>query len=232
MYMRKERIVVTGSTGGIGNEFATQMLKEGHELYLPVRNLHKAEELFSAYTNAHPAVVDIENHDSMVHYFRTLSVEGVIPDKVVMLVGDLREDNDPLFAGDTKEEKEKNSILYHERVNVLTAETVVFGLIEVYAEHLKEQTLLLGVSSWAAHFEPGHPYRANEEGYVLAKAKLSALLARWKREGFFKEVICEEPALIVTPLTKRQFPLLIADPSVQKLQPEEYVAHLRQILHL
>lgn len=232
LHMKKQTIVVTGSTGGIGTAFTLQMLSEGHELYLPVRSIQKAQDLFGTFPNAHCATVEIESHDSMVNYFKNLSTEGVLPEQVVLLVGDLRKDSDPMFPGETQEEKETHSIEYHERVNVRTAETVVFGLKEIFGEKLQEDTVLLGVSSWAAHFEPGHPYRKDEEGYVQAKAKLSSLLAQWREEKVFKEVICDEPSLIVTPLTEREFPELIADPAVEKLTPGQYVEHLRKVLSL
>jgi NAD(P)-dependent dehydrogenase (short-subunit alcohol dehydrogenase family) len=228
--MNKKRILITGATGGIGSELATALLNEGHEVHMPVRNLEKAAH-FTQYPTAYTDRRDLESFDDMDQYFRVVSSQGVSFDYVVLLAGDLRLDSDVMFAGETKEEKEANSVLYHMRANVLTAEAVVFGLKEVYGETLKH-TILLGVSSWAAHFEEGHPYRADEEGYVQSKAKLSSMLHAWKAEGAFADVICEEPSLIQTPMTERVFPHLIADPLVTKLQPAEYVEHLREILKL
>ena len=167
----------------------------------------------------------------MTEYFLLKSQESIHFDFVLMLAGDLRKDSDKMFAGNNKEEKEHNSIIYHELANVRTAETVVFGLKKAFGESLKD-TILLGVSSWAAHFEVDNPYRVDEEGYVRSKARLSFLLGEWLTENNFKDVICEEPALIRSPMTEREFPELISDSNVSKLEPEEYVDHLKKILGL
>jgi NAD(P)-dependent dehydrogenase (short-subunit alcohol dehydrogenase family) len=225
----KQTILLTGGSGGIGSELGKQLLEEGHDVYFIVRNLEKTQTIFSNFPNAHIELRDLEDYEDIVIYCRLRAQEGIIFDKVLLLAGDLRKDSNEMFAGDTVEEKEKNSIIYHELVNVRTAETVVFGLKDAFGEKLKN-TVLLAVSSWAAHFEVGHPYRKDEEGYVRAKARLSQLLSDWQIEGFFKEVICEEPALIVSPMTEREFPELIANPEVQKLQPTEYVIHLRKVI--
>lgn len=226
-----KKILLTGSTGGIGSTLAVALLEEGHELYLPVRNIEKAEALFFRFPNAHIEIRDLEDYDDMIEYCLLCSSEGISFDFVLLLAGDLRKDIDKMFAGETDEEKEKNSIEYHERVNLKTAETVVFGLQKTFGITLN-QTTLLGVSSWAANFEPGHPYRKGEEGYVIAKEKLSKMLHSLKHESYFRDVICEEPSLIRSPLTEREFPELIADSKVIKIEPEDYVAHLRQILSL
>jgi NADP-dependent 3-hydroxy acid dehydrogenase YdfG len=224
-------ILLTGGSGGIGSELGTQLLQAGHTLYLPVRNVEKTQEIYKDYSNVYIEHRDLENYDSMTEYCLDRAKEGVSFDLVLILAGDLRRDTNPMFAGNTKEEKEKNSIIYHELANVRTAETVIFGLKKAFGGTLSN-TRVLGVSSWAAHFEVGHPYRENEEGYVRAKALLSKLLLGWKQEGVFEEVICEEPALIVSPMTEREFPELIADPEVPKLQPEEYVLHIRKLLKI
>lgn len=226
-----KKILLTGSTGGIGSTLAVMLLEAGHQLYLPVRNIEKAKALFLRFPNAHIEIRDLEDYDDMIEYCVLCSHEGIVFDYVLLLAGDLRKDTDSMFAGETDEEKEVNSIEYHEIVNLQTAETVVFGLQKAFGKALKATTLL-GVSSWAANFEPGHPYRKGEEGYVLAKAKLSKMLRDLKNESYFKDVICEEPSLIRSPLTERVFPELIADPEVLKLELEEYVAHLRKILNL
>lgn len=227
----KEKILLTGGSGGIGSELGKQLLVQGHDVYCIVRNFEKTRAIYVGFSNAHIEQRDLEDYEDIIQYLRIRAQEGIMFDKVLLLAGYLRMDTDEMFAGDSVEEKEKNSIIYHELVNVRTAQTVVFGLKEVYNEKLKN-TVLLGVSSWAAHFEVGHPYRKNEEGYVLSKARLSHLLSEWQFEGVFKDVICEEPALIISPMTLREFPGLIADPSVSKLKPEEYVAYLRKVLSL
>ena len=227
--MNRMNILLTGGSGGIGSELGTQLLQAGHVVYLPVRSFEKTQEIYKEYPNAHVELRDLEDYDSMTQYCLDRAQEGVSFDLVLLLAGDLRRDSNPMFAGDTKEEKEINSIIYHELANVRTAETVIFGLKKAFGAGLKK-TRVLGVSSWAAHFEVGHPYRENEEGYVRAKARLSYLLGEWKMEGDFEDVLCEEPALIVSPMTEREFPELIADPAVPKLQPKQYVADLRTLL--
>ncbi|MBP6857906.1 MAG: SDR family NAD(P)-dependent oxidoreductase [Candidatus Pacebacteria bacterium] len=225
----KKTFFISGGSGGIGSELTKHLSKAGHIIHLAVRNVEKTQKMFEEFKNIHIELRNLEDYEDMTEYFLQKSQEGIKFDFVFMLAGDLRRDSDEMFAGDTKEEKEQNSIIYHELVNVRTAETVVFGLKKAFGDLLKN-TVLIGVSSWAAHFEVDNPYRIDEEGYVRAKARLSYLLGEWKLENFFKDVICEEPALIRSPMTERQFPELIADPNVSKLESSEYVVHLRNLI--
>lgn len=229
MNIMKKIFFISGGSGGIGSELTKQLSKAGHTIHLAVRNVEKTEKIFEGFKNIHIELRDLENYEDMTEYFLLKSQEGIRFDFVIMLAGDLRKDSDKMFAGETKEEKQTNSIIYHELANVRTAETVVFGLKKAFEESLKD-TVLIGVSSWAAHFAVDNPYRIDEEGYVRSKARLSYLLGEWKLENIFKDIICEEPALIRSPMTEREFPELINDPNVPKLESEEYVEYLTTLI--
>lgn len=228
MHMNKT-FIITGGTGDLGSSFAKKMLAKGHTVYIPVRSLEKAQRIFENQQGVYYEVVNLEDAHEVMMYLKNLSVQGVVPTDIALFAGDLKKDHK--FPGETKEEKERESVAYHRRVNVLTAQTVIAGVRGVYPEILSSITLV-GISSWAARFEPGHPYRVDEEGYVIAKAELSSMLSDLKKEGVFKDVVCEEPAFIISTITTREFPELISDPSVKKMTPEEYTEHLVAVLDL
>ena len=226
----KKTILITGSTGGIGGELARQLLTDGYELYLPVRTIEKAQELI-AFPNAHVEKCSLESYEEVQAYMDSMIANGIFFEYVLPLAGDLRKDSNPMFIGNTPQEKVDASIEHHMRANVLTFDTVMAGLERSFGEKLKDTTLLV-MSSWAAHFAKDNPYRINEEGYVVSKNTLSTKGVELKNEKKFKEVLIEEPALIDTPMTRREFPELIADPNVPKQSPEQYVKHLRDVLHI
>lgn len=225
--MNKKNILITGSTGGIGSELTRQLIaSDKYDLHLIVRSMERAKEFLCA-PNISIEVCDLGNYDDIARYFQVKMESAIFFDYVLLLAGDLKYDSE--FPGTTQEDQEKNSIEYHTRTNVRTAETVVAGLQKTYGKLLHE-TVLLGISSWAANFEVGHPFRKDEEGYVISKNLLTNFLKQLL--GTFKSVFIEEPALIRSPLTERKFPHLLADPAISKLEPDEYVQHLRKLVDL
>lgn len=224
-----KKILITGSTGGIGKAFTTLLLDKNYELYLPVRNPQKAHDMFGDNPLIHIEQRTLHSYKDMYDYCMLRKEEGVVFDHAVLLIGDLIFDSE--FPGSTIGEKEDASIKHHTETNVLTSQTVVKGLEDAYGETVKE-TILTGISSWAANFPKGHPYRKDEEGYVVTKDLLSRFLKGTREKGGFKKVVTEEPGLIRTPMTEKRFPHLLADPNVPKLEAQEYARHLVALLAL
>lgn len=224
----EKTILITGGTGTIGMELALRQLEERDTVYLPVRNLEKAA-IFASYPNAHVSVQNLMDRSRILAYLTELMKQGIVFDYVFLFAGDLRKDH--TFEGITKEEKEKQSIKYHYEVNVLTARTVINALKEVFGERTRSMTLEI-TSSWAAYFPVGDAYREDEEGYVQSKALLSGDGKALQQENCFKEVVIEEPRLIVSTITNREFPDLIGDPNVPKQTAVEYVNDLRKRMGL
>ncbi len=220
--MKRKNILLTGGTSGIGNEYAWQLIREGHTVYMIARNPEKIRQ-FEGYPNAHAAIRDLANNKDIYEYLEEMKQRGIVFDYVLPFAGDLRKDHtfDSVQA----------SIKYHMDTNVLTTQTVVSGLVKIYGDALQNTSLLI-MSSWAAHFSADNPFRVDEEGYVQSKAALSGFGRMVRKDATFKQVIIEEPQLVDSPLTQREFGELMVDESVPKLSTTEYIKAVREKIGL
>ncbi|MEN9582446.1 MAG: short chain dehydrogenase [Candidatus Parcubacteria bacterium] len=224
--MKNKNVLLTGATGGIGSAIAKLLMLLGYTIYAPIRNLEKAKLIFGENPNIHFSLVSIESHVDTKSYISGLYKQGIVFDLVILAAGDFVWD--AKFPGQTDDEKKQNAIDRLMVVNYVTSETVIEALLEE-CTNLSEVTLVI-ISSQAANFEESHPKRVGEEGYVVSKAKLSALGKRLKESKKFFEVLIEEPALVGTQKAKDEFTTdtIGATPDWEKEEkkPEEYAEEL------
>lgn len=220
-----KKILITGSTGTIGEAIAKELLTEGWEIHSPVRNIEKAQELFLGLPNIYLEKRDLEDFKSMEEYAQTLLQKGFVPAVALFLAGDLKKDS--TFPGTTDEERHKHSLTYHRRVNTLTAHTTMEGLKKAFGASLRE-TIGFVPSSWAVEFAADDPKRAISAGYIVSKIEEEEIAHAY--EPLFKKMVIDRPGLIDSTITRREFPELIADPSVPKLTAERYVPIVRKLL--
>ncbi len=219
MITEKKTILLTGGTGDIGGAIAKKLRELGHDVFAPMRSPEKPEAKELAAMDIQIAYCNLEDPEMVFDYIQSIASKDVLFDFSFNFAGVFEFDD--TFPGDTQQGKEKNSIAYHEAGNLLTSQTVVFGLKKVFGKKLR-RTILELTSSWAAHFAPDDPRRKNEEGYVQSKAKLSLFGQSLKEEGLFKDVLIEEPKFIISTMTRKKFPELIADPDYPKIPLEQY----------
>lgn len=220
--------LVTGATGGIGGAIARRLLEEGYEVYAPVRDIPKAEKQFGLQASIGFSECELINEESVDKYIGTLVNKGVEFDLVFLAAGGFEWDYS--FPGDDIEIKQKNAIQSLILKNYVTKETVVDALIKHYGK--LSETILVLISSQAAHFAESDPRRKNEEGYVQSMQRVSSFGSFLKEHGRFRDVIVEEPPLVNTDGVRGKFTAKTIgnDPDwknpEQVLQPDSYAAGL------
>jgi short-subunit dehydrogenase len=90
---RRQRILITGASSGLGAEMARQFAAKGHDLALCARRLERLEEVRSEIVAAHPGrtvavrTLDVDDHDDVFTVFRSLAAELGGLDRVVVNAG-------------------------------------------------------------------------------------------------------------------------------------------------
>jgi|GEM_PF-2302720 len=229
--MEKKYILLTGATGGIGSAIAKLLMFLGYTIYAPVRDMDRAKGIYGDDERIICTLVSIENAKDTHNYIFGLHKQGIVFDFVILAAGKFIWDDK--FEGNTPEEKQKNAIEKMMVINYVTSETVINALLSVYHDKsgitLAKTTLVI-ISSQAARFEVGHPFRVNEEGYVVSKTKLSAFGRDVAALEKFFSVVIQEPGRVGTESAKESFnaKTIGADLDWEKdeKKPEEYADEL------
>jgi NAD(P)-dependent dehydrogenase (short-subunit alcohol dehydrogenase family) len=185
--------VVFGITGGIGGAVGRLLLKEGWQVFGVGRNPEKLKNFETENPGIIPLCSELKSEEETLVLWREILKNTDQVDLVVMAAGNISVDSK--FPGDTKEEREANSITGLINDNFLTKIRIDESFRKLFEP---KETILNVISSHAAYFVPTDPRRENEEGYVVSMD----LVSRWAKglikNGIYKSVILEEPALINT----------------------------------
>jgi short-subunit dehydrogenase len=90
---RRQRILITGASSGLGAEMARQFAAAGHDLALCARRYDRLEELRSEILAAHPGrtivirTLDVNDHDDVFVVFRAMAAELGGLDRIVVNAG-------------------------------------------------------------------------------------------------------------------------------------------------
>lgn len=199
-------VLVTGPTGGIGGAVARLFMSNGYYVHSLVRSLERAKEKYANESRITFSDLSMESDVSMRQYAQELFQSGVGLDVIFLAAGDMKKDDHEMFAGSLEQSKE-----YNNRANFIIKKNLLEAIIAVYPpEKLREMVVVL-LSSQAANFQVGHPFRVNEEGYVYSTRNLSDYGIALKARGIFKEVFILEPSLIDSNLSRREFPEALAE---------------------
>ncbi len=217
MNIMKKIALITGVTGGIGGAFAKVLEKKSYDLFLPVRNIAKITGLHGKFFAKE---INMENEESFITFLKEIKNVRDHIDLIVLSAG--------RFAWDKDFESEEKAIAELSKDNFLTKKVALNAFKQVFEKSLKE-TVLIIISSHAAHFDENHPFRKGEEGYVRSMMKVSELAKDLQEQNIFKQVILEEPGRIGTESAKKSFTseTIGEDPDWQKeLSPEDYVENV------
>jgi len=228
--METKKAFITGITGGIGSFIAKALLDRNFEIYAIVRDLKKAEEIFKIDGKNDPRVllyegINMVDRKEVKEFLTAMAVTDVCPYLVVLGAGKFEWDSSDKYSSI------EEAIHDLDLANYVTAEVFISGLKDVYGKKHLKNTKLVVISSQAANFGTDHPFRKGEEAYVLSKAKASALGRETQKEGFFEEVLIEEPGTIDTPAARKSFSSAQTDWS-KAISPEDYVDSLMVKLNL
>jgi NAD(P)-dependent dehydrogenase (short-subunit alcohol dehydrogenase family) len=201
----KKSILIIGGSGGIGGAVARLFQKHGWKVYLLLRSVTKLEvkELISL-ENVYPYECNPQNKEDVEDTFLLFKEQDIHFDLVFHSAGTfLWDDGFPSKTPMSVEEVKKALT----EANFVTKQNIVKALRDFYSQELKNIKQYI-VSSHAAKFAPGSPYRTGqfkEESYVEVMTKVSELGENLNKEGNWGEVVVLEPGLINTEMAKEAF---------------------------
>lgn len=198
--------LVTGPTGGIGGAVTRLFMSNGYQIQALVRSLSKAKEQYGDDNRIRFSDLSMENEATAQQYAQELFQTGIQLDVIFLAAGDMKKDDHEMFAGSVEESK-----AYNNQANFIIKKNLLEAIIAVYPREMLRHTIVVLLSSQAANFHVGHPFRVNEEGYVYSTRNLSDYGMDLKTRGIFKEVYILEPSLIESNLSRREFPQALAE---------------------
>lgn len=217
-------ILITGATGGIGGAAVEYFIHHGWHVIAPVRSLKKPEaQALMARTGVSVFYCDVESPEATSMFINSLRNDGVRIDRVFLAAGMFLWDDG--FPGPILPYEEVRRIVH--AANLTTKENVISALRESYGNACKNIDLDI-VSSHAATFVEGHPFRTGETIYADTMGAVSEYGIDLRTTGGFKSVAVYEPGLIDTPMARAAFtPDRAPDVDWSKAKkPDEYIQEI------
>lgn len=162
--MKTERVLITGTTSGVGRALLDHFTSRGADIICV--NRRRLPELEAAYPNTRFECVDVRSSQQVHALITSLSEGNELPDVFILNAGINRMDNDAFFDLDAFRE---------------VAETNLYGVLNFVAPLLSVPRAssarhLIAVSSMASYV--GNPYGI---GYHTSKRALTACFDVWSR---------------------------------------------------
>lgn len=209
----KKTAVIFGITGGIGGAVGRLLLEDGWQVFGVGRNPEKLAKINQDFPEMITFSSDLKSEEETFVLWKEILKNTDKVDLVVMAAGNISVDSK--FPGDTKEEREANSITGLINDNFLTKVRIEKSFQKLFDS---KDAVVVIISSHAAYFSITDPKRENEEGYVVSMKLVSRWAKNLAKGGIYKSVILEEPGLINT---KKVFEALNKETIGADLDPNE-----------
>lgn len=200
----KKRALVTAGTGGVGGGLADFLLEQDWELFLPIRDMQKAQK-YTGKENVHLTVVnDFTDQTEVDAYIRSIQEREIPLDLVALATGKWLWDDDKKALGSTPREKYTDVLATLKEANIDTKETFVNALISFYQD--LHMTDLLLINSQARHFATTDVRRKNrpQEAYIFTNKYMDYWGGDLITKGIFRNVFNEYAPLVDTLMTREQ----------------------------
>lgn len=191
--INKKTAIIFGITGGIGGAIGRLLLEEGWQVLGVARNPEKLAKINQDFPEIVTLSSDLKSEEETFVLWKVILKNTENVDLIVMAAGNISVDSK--FPGESKEEREANSIIGLTNDNFLTKIRIDKSFQNLFDP---KETVLVVISSHAAYFAPTDPKRENEEGYVVSMKLVSRWAKNLAKSGIYKSVILEEPGLINT----------------------------------